>query len=417
MHYRQSLSHCTAPQNTLLAKLEAPLLMLKQACRGNSNLPAQPILSAWQTTSHLPEIERLASEIRGSFDDVVVVGAGGSGLSGRVLSNLKPCLAPRLHFLENIDPDAIDDLMAKLTPARSFFIFISKSGSTVETLAHFYALFSLLETTLGAKAASQALVITMQPTSPLRQAAEARGVRCLNHAADIGGRFSLFTNVGLLPAAIAGLDIGALLAGAASVKAELENAARPDDFAPAIGAALQYDAMERGRMISVMLPYAQRLEGFSSWYRQSWAESLGKCGRGTTPIRAVGSTDQHSQLQLYLDGPKDKFFTMILLDRTGTGQPIPTLEDPALNYISGRTTGDILAAEQLATLISIAKTGAPVRVIELKQLDEASLGALLAHFTLEIIFMAALLEVNPFDQPAVEEGKQLARDYLLGKLP
>ena len=175
--------------------------------------------------------------------------------------------------------------------------------------------------------------------------------------------------------------------------------------------------MTRGQNMSVMLPYCERLSGFSAWYRQSWAESLGKGGKGTTPISAVGTTDQHSQLQLYLDGPKDKFFTMIMHDRAGTGQKIHAPDFSGLEYLHGKTTGDIMAAEQQATLETLVGHGRPVRVIRIGALDEAALGALLMHFTLEIFFMAKLLDVNAFDQPAVEEGKRAARDYLLGIHP
>ncbi|MDX2113894.1 MAG: glucose-6-phosphate isomerase [Alphaproteobacteria bacterium] len=411
--YRQLTTHCPPPSAETLARLEAPLASLKHPHNSTA-----PLLRSWQAQGELPPLQALADELRQRFDHVIIVGAGGSGLSGRVLSCLRPSLAPQLHFLENIDPDAIGDLLQRVVLEKSVFIFISKSGATVETLAHFHAITAVLAQQLGsARIPHHGLAITMAGDNPLRRAATHLNMRCLDHPADIGGRFSLFTAVGLLPAAIAGIDLPALLGGAASVGTQLMQVQSPGEFAPALGAAMQYDALKQGRSISVMLPYAQRLEGFSSWYRQSWAESLGKSGRGTTPIRAVGSTDQHSQLQLYLDGPKDKFFTMILLDRLGTGQPIGTLADPALAFISGRTTGDVLAAQQQATLTSLANSGAPVRVMQLAALNESSLGGLLAHFTLEIILMAALLEVNPFDQPAVEEGKQLARDYLLRPAP
>ena len=162
-----------------------------------------------------------------------------------------------------------------------------------------------------------------------------------------------------------------------------------------------------------MLPYGETLAGFSAWYRQSWAESLGKNGGGTTPIQAVGTTDQHSQLQLYLDGPPDKFFTIITAKRLGTGLPIKAPNIPELEYLQGKTVGDVMEAEQRATIETLVAHGCPVRTITLDAINEHSLGALLAHFTLEIYFMAHLLDVNAFDQPAVEEGKVRARDYLL----
>ena len=169
--------------------------------------------------------------------------------------------------------------------------------------------------------------------------------------------------------------------------------------------------------MSVMLPYCERLSGFSAWYRQSWAESLGKGGKGTTAIRAVGTTDQHSQLQLYLGGPSDKFFTLILHERSGTGQKIHAPDLPELAYLQGKTTGDVMEAEQRATLETLIAHARPVRLIRLLQLHEESLGTLLVHFMLEIFFMAKLLDVNAFDQPAVEEGKVRAREYLLSMKP
>jgi glucose-6-phosphate isomerase len=197
----------------------------------------------------------------------------------------------------------------------------------------------------------------------------------------------------------------------------LNKSASTADCSSAVGAALQHGFMGKGRNISVMLPYSERLAGFSSWYRQSWAESLGKAGRGSTPIRAVGTTDQHSQLQLYLDGPKDKLFHLITLKRSGTGQIVPLPQGGEFAYLNGRTTGDIMEAQQKATFETFIRNGCPVRHFEIDRLDEATLGGLLMHFTLEIIFMAEMLDVNPFDQPAVEESKALSRSYMQENSP
>lgn len=407
MHYTHHTHHCTVDKarlDTLLASLSSA----RENLLSGNNAQAKALLDVACDNSDIAGIESLAAQLRQRFSHIVVIGAGGSGLSGRALACLKPSIKPCVHFLENIDPHAIDDMLARVELSNTHFIVISKSGSTVETLGHFYVMLELMTKT-AKKAKEHFTIITMPGDNPLRESAVRHGMRVIDYAPNIGGRFSIFINVGLLPAAIAGLDIRAIRRGAAAVIGTLQDNSCP----PMMGAALQYAFMEQGRNISVMLPYAERLAGFSSWYRQSWAESLGKNGKGTTPIRAVGTTDQHSQLQLYLDGPKDKLFHLITLKRAKTGHifAVPGRDD--LAYLKNKTTGDIIAAEQKATIETLASNGCPVRHFELDTLNEESLGALLMHFTLEIIFMAALLNVNPFDQPAVEEGKNLARDYLL----
>jgi len=411
--YIHSAENCTSDANRAnVEKISASLQDYEADLAGAKSPQTTAIIRLCESEDDLAEIQDLADSIRVRFKHVIVCGAGGSGLSGRVLSQLKLySVNPRVYTLDNIDPSAIDALIECCPPEDTLVIAISKSGSTAETLSQFYALFAHFKLSLGEKIRDHFVLITMKSDSPMQHAAKEFGLRVLTHPTDIGGRFSLFTAVGLLPAALAGLDIRALRKGAANVARDLGKGEHP----ARLGAALQYDAMERGQVMSVMLPYCERLAGFSAWYRQSWAESLGKGGKGTTPISAVGTTDQHSQLQLYLDGPNDKFFTLILHERAGTGQKINAPDIAGLEYLRGRTTGDVMAAEQKATLETLIHHNRPVRVIRMGHLDETSLGALLMHFMLEIIFMAKLLDVNAFDQPAVEEGKCLARDYLLSK--
>lgn len=423
MLYQHSIDHCfeahanhgvTRPQlDTLLAQL-APSFKKLAARKIDA---ATPLLELPSRVADLAEIETLAIDIRKRFKHIVVAGTGGSGLSGRTLTELAPQPStPVFSFLENIDPEVMDALLARIDCERSCFLIISKSGSTVETLSQFYVLLDHVMKKLGQQAVRERfIIVTMPGDSPLRRSAATYGLRVLDHDTDIGGRFSVLTNVGLLPAAIAGLDIRALRRGAQSVVKQLDAAAEPASCIPAVGAALQYAFVQKDRPISVMLPYSERLAAFSSWYRQGWAESLGKQGRGSTPIRAVGTTDQHSQLQLYLDGPKDKLFHMILLDRARTGRLIPVPDFPELAYLRGKTMGDVMEAEQRATLASLTRQGCPVRLFTLNKLNEEVMGALLMHFMLEIICASFLFEVNPFDQPAVEEGKHLAVEYLLGK--
>ena len=416
MLYRHHIEHCfedrIGARGLSAASAGAELEALKPAfarLKNRQNTPANPLLALPERTDDLAPIIAAASDIKSRFKQVIVAGAGGSGLSGRTLAVMKAdASTPALHFLETIDPDAIAALLGRCEPASTGFIVISKSGTTAETLAHFYVLLAH-----AGNGKCFTVITGMGNDNPLRRAAEENGCRILDHDVDIGGRFAILTKVGLLPAAIAGLDIGKVRRGAAAVISELDCAVTPEACQPALGAALHKGFMDKGAASSVLFPYSERLAGLGSWWRQSWAESLGKQGKGSTPIRAIGTTDQHSQLQLYLDGPKDKWFHLLTLDRAGTGQKIHAPDRPALTYLQGKSTGDIMAAEQKATMETLVRNHCPVRTFELKRLTEEEMGALLMHFTLEIIFTAELLGVNSFDQPAVEESKRLAREYLL----
>ena len=380
---------------------------------------ANPIFDITTRTNDFDAIDALSEGIRKRFNHVLVVGSGGSGLSGCALLAFAPCPAPTFDFLDNIDPDMLDDILAKIDIASTCFIIISKSGNTLETLSQTYAIIGRVKKTIGRTALPAQMIIITEPEeyegkNPLRQLAREYDVRVLDHEQDIGGRFAIFTNVGLLPAAIAGINIRALRKGANTVLTQLENSVAPEDFAPAIGAAIQYGFYQRSRNLSVMFPYSQRLSGFAAWYRQCWAESLGKDGKGTTPLCAMGSTDQHSQLQLYLNGPKDKLFHIITLKREGTGDEIEVPKNrPELAYLQGKTLGDVMAAQQKATFDTLIHNRCPARLIELDTLTEDHFGALIMHFSLEIMFMSFLFEINPFDQPAVEENKKLTQQYLI----
>ncbi len=421
MHYRQIIDHCFEERlgehgigNKRAETLLAASSLALEAVKSRKNFSATPLLALPFRTHDLTELETIAAQIRERYKHVVVVGSGGSTMSGRMLSCMKPSSTkPYMHFLDSIDPDAIADVMQGRDMNNTFFIVISKSGGTVETLSQFYVLLNHVRNKLGGSyVAERFLVIAGSGDNPLRKSAAEYRIRTLDHDVDIGGRFSVLTNVGLLPAAIAGINIRALREGAQSVVRELDIAATPRQCQPALGAVIQYAFIEKGRNLSVMFPYAEKLSGFSAWYRQCWAESLGKSGKGSTPIPASGTPDQHSQLQLYLDGPKDKFFNIITVKRANTGQRLLEPMPETLAYMQGKTTGDIMAAQQKATIESMTRNRCPVRLFELDVLKEEQLGALVMHFTLEIIFISYLLNVNPFDQPAVEESKRLAREYL-----
>jgi glucose-6-phosphate isomerase len=249
----------------------------------------------------------------------------------------------------------------------------------------------------------------------LRDLLGQHGVTMLDHDPGVGGRFSVLTNVGLLPAAVLGLDIAAIRTGARAALAPVLDKKSAADVPAAVGAALAVSLAEsKGKPISVMMAYADRLERFTHWYVQLWAESLGKNGKGTTPVAALGPVDQHSQVQLFIGGPRDKLFTVVDVASAGRG---PRMDGELATLagepgFGGKTIGDLVSAEARATAETLAKNGCPVRTIHLDRLDEASLGELLMHFMLETIIAAHLFGIDAFDQPAVEEGKVLAKRYL-----
>ena len=354
---------------------------------------------------------------RQKFRDVLILGTGGSSLGGQTLYALAdPRALPRLHFMDNIDPASFDALFAALDPARTGIAAISKSGGTAETLTQFIICLDWLRRSVPADALSKhAIAITEPRDNVLRRLATRLGMTILDHDPGIGGRYSVLSNVGLLPALLAGIDVAALRQGAGGVLDASLGAASAQDSAPALGACIAVGlAEQRGIGTTVVMPYLDRLAHFGLWFRQLWAESLGKDGKGTTPIRAMGTVDQHSQLQLYLAGPADKMFTLVMGAPAGGGGAIaPDLgADPELAYLAGKRMGDLLDAEQRATAQSLIRNGRPTRIFRIERLDPETLGALLMHFMLETIIAADLLGVDAFDQPAVEEGKVLARQYL-----
>jgi len=399
--------------SAVLHRLRPSLDKLRRLHReGSERLLALPALR-----DDLRALRPVAAQFR-RFADVVVLGTGGSSLGGQTLCALAARGAsPRMHFMDNIDPATFEELLGALDLSRTGVIAISKSGETAETLMQFLILLQRLNDQCGRDALARHCAVLTEPTAnALRRLAERERIPCIDHDPEIGGRFSVLTNTGMLPALIAGLDAVAARRGAEVVLHETLAAENPRDSAVAVGAAVVMGLAEhRGLKISVLMSYVDRLASFGLWYRQLWAESLGKEGKGTTPVRALGTVDQHSQLQLYLDGPADKVLTLLMLDQGGRGERVElelTASDPDLAYLSGRTMGDLLEAEQVATAESLMQRGRPTRVIRLRALDEESLGALFMHFLLETLMAADLLGISPFGQPAVEHGKVLARRHL-----
>lgn len=381
-----------------------------------------PLLRLPGQRDDLAALGAIAQSFRSDFDHVLILGTGGSSLGGQTLCALADmglgprAGAPKLLFADNIDPDAFAEISRVVDWRRAGVLVVSKSGSTAETLTQFLTLLpQLLDGVDESGLRRHVIAITEPGDTALRRLACRWSLSVLDHDPGIGGRFSVLSLVGMLPAMIAGLDAAAVRAGAAEVLQATLGARRPQDAAPAVGAAIAV-ALLRQRQITttVLMPYLDRLAHFGLWFRQLWAESLGKGGNGTTPIRAMGTVDQHSQLQLYLDGPRDKMYTVLTGAVAGTGGQVPAdhAAEVGLNYLAGRRMGDLLDAEQRATADTLVRNGRPTRVMRISRLDEATLGALMMHFMLETILAARLMGVDAFDQPAVEQGKTLAREYL-----
>lgn len=413
--------------NAALARAEGALDWLR-ARHADGGLP---LLGLAGKHDDLRPIIDAARRLADRATDIVLLGTGGSSLGGQALAQLAwhgvPGIgalreAPRLHFMDNIDPRTYSALLEKLPHGTTRFVAISKSGGTAETLMQtIAALSSLKAQNLGPRIPDIFLGLT-EPAKAgkkngLRDLLTHHHIPCLEHDAGIGGRFAALTNVGLLPAAMLGLDIFAIRSGAQEAFAPVLEKKKAADVPAALGAALSVALAEtKGKSISVVMAYADRLERFTRWYVQLWAESLGKNGKGTTPVAALGPVDQHSQVQLYLGGPRDKAFTVLSTDTKGVGPKM----DAELSKLAGesafagKTIGDLVDAEARATAETLAKNGCPVRTIHIPQIDEASMGELLMQFMLETIIAAHLMGIDAFDQPAVEEGKVLAKKYLTG---
>lgn len=375
-------------------------------------------------------IARFAEGAGQAHDHLLVLGIGGSSLGARALVGAlrKPGwnelgdeereFFPRITLLENVDPTSMAAALGRIDPRRVLVNVVSKSGGTAETLAQYLVVRGWLDDALGVEAAARHLVFTTDPErGPLRAMAAEEGIPALEVPPAVGGRFSVLSPVGLLPAALVGIDIRGLVRGAARA---LERAQEPDLLGNPAGlfAALHWAAdTSLGARIHVLMPYSDRLRDLAEWYRQLWAESLGKrldrrgkeVFMGPTPVGAVGATDQHSQVQLFMEGPHDKVITFVRVLDAGLDVPIPARPGvPAdLQYLGGHTLGGLLRAEQKATAAALARAGRMHCTLELPRLDEESMGELLMFFQLATGFAGAWYGVNPFDQPGVELGKQL----------
>ncbi|MGI6176473.1 MAG: glucose-6-phosphate isomerase [Christensenellales bacterium] len=380
------------------------------------------------------EINREAKAIRSKFDTFVVLGIGGSALGPIAVHQALNHLhyndlsrdkrkGPRLFIEDNIDPERMQALLDILDPKRTAFNVITKSGSTSETMSQLLIINDWLKKTVGKNYASHIYATTDARNGNLIRIAKQNGYKTFIIPEGVGGRFSELCPVGLLPAAVCGIDIGALLAGAADMDVWCQE---PDMMKnPAyLGAALQYCAMQKGYNISVMMPYADSLKYFADWYAQLWAESLGKrfnnqgkeIHAGQTPVKALGVTDQHSQVQLYVEGPFDKTITFLGVGEYRARVEIPAgfEEYPDVSFLSGYTLNELIRAELAATEYALLKAGKMNSTITLPVVNECTIGQLIYYFEMQTAVVGELMDINAYDQPGVEEGKN-ATYALLGR--
>lgn len=436
--YKQNIDRCRADAigasgisdgafSQACDRVSTALTKLKNHCHDDT----LPLLKISKERADL-EIARAALDaLSQNARSIFFFGTGGSGLGGQALAqvsgwnipggaNVYDRSRPRTRFYDNLDPLTQLGTLDQHDLATTRFVVISKSGGTTETLAQAITALSAVKSAgLDAEIPKLFLGITeprqADKSNGLRDLFEAHNIPVLDHETGIGGRFSCLTNVGLLPAIARGMDGHAVRQGADAVVQQMLAASTVDTCPPALGAAIALAAQHDQAINNlVMMPYSDRLERFAHWFVQLWAESLGKAGKGSTPMATLGPRDQHSQLQLFMDGPQTFLFTVLRIANAGTGPQVDAAlaNQAGAGYMAGKTIGDIVQAQSHAVVEALAQAGRPVRTIDLPELSEQHVGALLMHFMLETILAGFALDLDPFDQPAVELAKMLTRKQL-----
>ena len=392
----------------------------------------------WQTLPQADavrdEILAYADSVQGEFDHVVILGIGGSGLGMRALQtalngpyhDLEPQAGlPRLFVLDNVDPDLIGEFLETVDPTRTLFNVISKSGGTAETMSQFLIFRQSLIEPLGADSHARHIVVTTDAEQGfLREIAVREGYRAFAVPDGVGGRFSVLSPVGLLPAALVGIDIVGLLKGAAAMDERCRNAEFMENPALVCAAAQFLLQSNHDLPISVTFSYSHRLRDLADWFAQLLAESIGKqqgsdgsvVNAGPTPVRAVGVTDQHSQVQLYVEGPFDKWFTFLAVEQSDHTVAIPEAygDIPGVGYLGGRTLNELFAAERDGTRVALTDAGRPNMTISFPRVDAHTIGQYLYMMQLAVAVMGEHYGVDAFDQPGVEAGK-VAAYALMGR--
>ncbi len=371
-------------------------------------------------------VKEFASQIKGKFENILVLGIGGSALGGIAVTEalLKPFWNlltpeqrnnyPRIFFLDNIDPDTINGLLQVLDLKKTLVNVITKSGSTAETMSQFMIVKNILEKELGADYRNNIVATTDKKTGILRQISEQEGYKTFVVPDDVGGRFSVFSAVGLLPFAMLGLDIDAMVNGIKDMDLALKNTNIHENIAAQNALIHFLMDTQKGKNLSVMMPYSSRLKYVSDWYVQLWAESLGKNkdndGKdvhvGPTPIKALGATDQHSQIQLYNEGPNDKVINFIRVKEFDTTLEIPSIfEYTGIGYLGGKTINQLINAEADSTRVALSDYSRPTITITLDKVDAYNVAQLLYMLEVQTAIAGELYNINTFNQPGVEQAK------------
>ncbi len=371
-------------------------------------------------------VKEYAAMVKGRFDNILVLGIGGSALGGIAVTEalLKPYWnllseeqrdgLPRIFFLDNIDPDTMNGLFEVLDLKKTLVNVITKSGSTAETMSQFMIVKDRLEKELGDNYRYNIVATTDKKTGILRQIAEQEGYKTFVVPDDVGGRFSVFSAVGLLPFALVGLDIDEMVNGIKDMDLALKNTDIHNNIA-AQNALIHYLMdTKKGKNLSVMMPYSSRLKYVSDWYVQLWAESLGKnkdkegndVNIGPTPIKALGATDQHSQIQLYNEGPNDKVINFIRVENFDTQLDIPNIfEYTGIGYLGGKTINQLINAEADSTRVALSDYNRPNVTITLEKIDSYNVAQLLYMLEIQTAITGELYNIDAFNQPGVEQAK------------
>ena len=371
-------------------------------------------------------VKEFAAMVRGRFDNVLVLGIGGSALGGIAVSEalLKPYWNlltpeqrdnyPRLFFLDNIDPDQITGLLNTIDLKRTLVNVITKSGSTAETMSQYMIVKDIMERELGDEYRKNIVATTDKKVGVLRQLADQEGYKTFVVPDDVGGRFSVFSAVGLLPLALVGIDIDEIMNGIKDMDLALKNTNISENIA-AQNALIHYLMdTKKNKRLSVMMPYSSRLKYVSDWYVQLWAESLGKQvdnkGKevhvGPTPIKALGATDQHSQIQLYNEGPNDKIISFIRVEEFDNELKIPQIFDyTGIGYLGGKSINQLINAEADSTRVALSDYKRPTVTISIPKVDAYNVAQLLYMLEVQTAIAGELYNINTFNQPGVEQAK------------
>ncbi len=358
------------------------------------------------TKQDTSQVKDVARDIRGHSENVLYLGIGGSALGPKtILEAMSPMhnlgRSPRIFIYDNVDPITLANILSMVDLDKATVCVVTKSGSTAETMASFMILYDKMRGTKG-----KIVAITDPEKGYLRRIAEKDQLTALPIPPDVGGRYSVLCPLGLLLAEIIGVDCDELLAGAARMQEKCSDPEPWKNPAYLFGAMLHIMDKEEKRNINVMVPYADRLRPLAEWYCQLWSESLGKLGMGSTPYPSIGTTDQHSQMQLWMEGPQDKVVTFIRVEDHGADITIPRVfKDTGVAYLGGQSISELFNSEEEATELALAKAGRPNMRIKVPKVDAAHLGELFYFFEIAVAYTGFLYGINPFNQPSVEMSK------------